>query len=137
MQNFWRDGRKNKDDFAALNIIGMSACYSPNPKSEAGFDLPFDRKSGEIRAEVWARWLAHDPARMAADHADALKGLGLLFLDAGARDEFALDVGARVLSAKFNELGIRHVHEEFDDGHFNIGYRYDRSLELISEAVRG
>jgi hypothetical protein len=64
-----------------------------------------------------------------------LKSLNLLYIDAGTRDEFNLDIGARVLSRKLTEFGVDHLHEEFDDGHFNITYRYDRSLELISERL--
>ena len=48
-------------------------------------------------------------------------------------NEFGLDIGARILSGRLKENGIDHIHEEFDDGHFNISYRYDRSLELISK----
>ncbi len=130
MQRFWADEKKGKDDHAALNTIGMAACYSPNGE---GFDLPFDTETGALREDVWARWLGHDPVRLAEKHAEALKTLKLLFLDAGTRDEFYLDVGAKILSTKLSALGVRHIHEEFDDGHFNISYRYGRSLELISQ----
>lgn len=133
VEKFWAEEKKGKNDFPAFNLLGMSACYSPNPDARLGFDLPFDLQTGEIRSDVFERWLKHDPVRMAAKHIDALKSLKLLYLDAGTSDEFGLDLGARILSAKLKELGIDHVHEEFDDGHFNIGYRYDRSLELISE----
>ena len=68
-------------------------------------------------------------------HVENLKSLRLLYLDAGTRDEFGLDIGARILSGRLKENGIDHIHEEFDDGHFNISYRYDRSLELISKHV--
>jgi S-formylglutathione hydrolase FrmB len=133
IEKFWReDARKGKDDFAALNTIGMSACYSPNPESELGFDLPFDLETGEIREDVWARWLVHDPVRMVEQYAENLKSLKLLFIDAGTRDEFALDLGARILCKKLKDFHVPHLHEEFDDGHFNIPYRYNRSLELIS-----
>jgi hypothetical protein len=64
-----------------------------------------------------------------------LKSLKLLYLDAGTRDEFALDIGARVLSKRLTANRIDHIHEEFDDGHMGISYRYDRSLELISERI--
>ncbi len=64
-----------------------------------------------------------------------MKSLKLLFLDAGTRDEFALDIGSRILSRKLSDQGVEHIHEEFDDGHFNISYRYDRSLELISQRI--
>ncbi|HSK70855.1 MAG TPA: alpha/beta hydrolase-fold protein [Pyrinomonadaceae bacterium] len=134
IEKFWNEEvRKKKEDFSALNTIGMSACYSPNPDAELGFDLPFDLRTGEIREDVWARWLEHDPVRLVEKHAENLKSLKLLFIDAGTRDEFALDLGAKILSEKLKKAGVPHVHEEFDDGHFNIGYRQNRSLEMISE----
>ncbi len=124
--------KKGKDDFSGLNIIGMSACYSPRG---ASFDLPFDAETGEIRSEIWGKWLAHDPVRLVEKSVENLKCLKLLFLDAGTRDEFALDLGARILSKKLKEFDVPHIHEEFDDGHFNISYRYNRSLELISQNI--
>jgi S-formylglutathione hydrolase FrmB len=132
IEKFWADERKGKDDFSAFNIIGMSACYSPDPESQLGFSLPFDLQTGEIDFSIFSKWLEHDPVRMAEKHVDELKSLKLLFLDAGRSDEFALDIGARVFAARLKEFGIDHIHEEFDGGHFNIGYRYNRSLELIS-----
>lgn len=133
MHDFWATEKQGKDDHAALNTIGMAACYSPRGEH---FDLPFDLETGKIREEVWARWLEHDPVRLAERHTDDLKSLELLYIDAGTRDEFALDVGAKILSRKLTDLGVTHIHEEFDDGHFNISYRYDRSLELISEKIK-
>jgi enterochelin esterase family protein len=134
IEKFWNEfERKGKHDFAALNTIGMSACYSPNKNSELGFDLPFDLETGEIRYDVWERWLAHDPVRLVEKHADDLKTLKLLYIDAGTRDEFALDLGARILCKRLKDFGVPHLHEEFDDGHMQIGYRQNRSLELISQ----
>ena len=134
VEKFWReDVQKGKNDFAALNTIGMSACYSPNPHSELGFDLPFDTETGELRADVWARWLEQDPVRMVEKHAENLNSLKLLYIDAGTRDEFGLDLGARILCKKLKDFDVPYIHEEFDDGHRNISYRYNRSLELISQ----
>jgi S-formylglutathione hydrolase FrmB len=134
IEKFWReDARKSKDDFAALNTIGMSACYSPNENSELGFDLPFDLETGEVRRDVWARWLEHDPVRMAEKSVEYLKSLKLLYIDAGTRDEFFLDLGAKILCRRLEQLGVPFIHEEFDDGHMNIAYRQNRSLELISQ----
>jgi enterochelin esterase family protein len=133
IEKFWReDVQKGKSDFAALNTIGMSACYSPNPESEWGFDLPFDLKTGELRQEVWAQWLQHDPVRMVEKYVENLKSLKLLYIDAGTRDEYGLDLGARILCKKLKDFDVPHIHEEFNDGHRNISYRYNRSLELIS-----
>ncbi len=133
MREFWATEKQGKDDHAALNTIGMAACYSPNG---AELDMPFDLETGEIRDDVWKRWLEHDPVRLAEKHREALRSLKLLYIDAGTRDEFALDVGAKILSRKLTELNVPHVHEEFDDRHFNISYRYERSLELISERIQ-
>ncbi len=133
IEKFWdEDAKKGKDDFSAFNIIGMSACYSPRG---ADFDLPFDLETGELREDVWAKWLAHDPVRLVEKHAENLKSLKLLYIDAGTRDEFALDIGARILCERLKKFDIPHIHEEFDDGHFNINYRQNRVLELISENI--
>ena len=37
---------------AAINTIAMAACYSPNPRTPVGFDLPFDPRTGE-RLRNW------------------------------------------------------------------------------------
>jgi S-formylglutathione hydrolase FrmB len=132
MRNLWSKEKQGKDDHAALNTIGMAACYSPDGES---FDMPFDLETGEVRQDVWARWLEHDPVRLVEKHVENLKSLKLLYLDAGTRDEFALDIGVKILSRKLSDHGVDHLHEEFDDGHFNISYRFDRSLELISERI--
>ena len=132
MKDFWATEKQGKDDHAALNTIGMAACYSPRGTE---IDMPFDLETGEIREDVWRLWLEHDPVRLAPEHADSLRSLKLLFIDAGTRDEFNLDIGAKILSAKLTALNIDHTYEEFDDGHFNISYRYDRSLELISNGI--
>jgi S-formylglutathione hydrolase FrmB len=130
IKRFHSTEKHGKDDHHALNIIGMSACYSPNG---SGYDLPFDLETGEIRQDVWARWLEHDPVRLVEKCVENLRSLKLLYLDAGTRDEFSLDIGARVLSKRLRDHNIAHIHEEFDDGHMGISYRYDRSLELISQ----
>lgn len=135
LEKFWDENeKKGKHDFDGLNIIGMSACYSPN---ETNFDLPFDLETGKLLDEIWQKWLENDPVRLVKNHTENLKSLKLLYIDAGTRDEFALDIGAKVLCKELEKHNIPHIHEEFDDGHFNISYRYNRSLELISEKIEG
>ena len=46
-----------------------------------------------------------------------------------------LDIGARILCAKLRELGVEHEHEEFDDGHRGITYRYDVSIPKMAKAL--
>lgn len=133
VEKFWdEEEKKGGNDFDALNAIGMASCYSPNPESELGFDLPFDLETGEILDDVWSRWLEHDPVHLAEKHADSLREMELLYIEAGNADEFGLDIGARVLSKRLTELGIDHILEEFEGGHFNINYRYNYALRAIS-----
>jgi enterochelin esterase family protein len=121
--------------FDTANILAMASCYSPNPASPTGFDLPFDERTGEVRADVWARWLAHDPVELVAAHAGALRSLRLYYLDCGRRDEHHLQYGTRVYVRRLEALGIPHVYEEFDGGHFGTSFRYDVSLRLLSAAL--
>ena len=109
VEAFHREERKSGDDFLTMNIVAMSACYSPDDRNPPAFDLPFDMETGELRQDVWARWLAHDPVRMIeqnADYRDALRTALLVFLDAGTRDEHALDLGARAFARRLRAHGI-------------------------------
>jgi len=65
----------------------------------------------------------------------AAKRLKLAFVDCGTRDEWHLDIGARMLVKELRKAGARVVHEEFDDGHMDIQYRYDHSLEALSKVL--
>lgn len=126
---------KGKDFHDVVNVVAMAACYSPDPNSPHGFDLPFDLDTGELRDDVWRRWLEWDPVHLIDKHLDSLRSLRLIYLDAGLRDEFNLQYGARIFVRRLEERGIPSVHEEFDDGHFSIQYRYDVSLKAISDAM--
>ena len=135
LEAFEAKPQKPKDDFLALNILAMAACYSPEPAAELGVGLPFDLATGLPRDDVWQRWLAFDPLRRLPAHADALRSLRLLYLDCGTKDEFHLHHGARAFTAELNKLGIEHRYEEFDDGHMNVPYRYDVSLPALARAL--
>jgi len=135
-EKFQNAVQKKHEDLTVLNILAMAACYSPNPATPPfGIDLPCDLETGAFREDVWQRWLEHDPMRLIERHADALRSLSLLHLDAGVRDEWFLHVGARLFTRKLGALGVAHEHEEFDDGHMNVSYRYDVSLPKLARAL--
>jgi enterochelin esterase family protein len=119
--------------FYALSTAAMASCYSPNPESPWGFDLPFDTFTGELQSEVWDRWLANDPINLVDDHVDALRDLKLLYLDCGLYDEENLLYGARIFSQKLVDHGIPHHFEVFEGGHRHSDYRYDISLINLSK----
>ncbi len=128
-----------KDAFphSLVNMVAMSACYSPDPKSPWGFALPFDPWTGELDAPVWERWLGEDPVSMARSHAPALKKLKTLYLDCGAKDEYALHLGARRFSRTLKALGVPHRYEEHPGGHFDTAARLDVSFPLLGRAMKG
>jgi enterochelin esterase family protein len=125
--------------FDLIHISAMAACYSPNPASPCGFDLPFEFYTGRLRPDVWQRWLTQDPVTMVQTerYTEALRSLKLLYLDCGNRDEYALHYGARILAEQLTQLGIPHRHEEFDGGHRSTQFRYDMSIQAISGVFGG
>jgi S-formylglutathione hydrolase FrmB len=123
---------KDSDD-ALLDAWAMAACYSAEP--DGTVTLPFDPATGRLRDEVWRRWLALDPVRMAAGHAEALRSLRGIYLDAGRKDEYWLDLGAAAFSAELDALGVEHVLELFDATHSGIEYRYPRALAFLAELL--
>jgi S-formylglutathione hydrolase FrmB len=135
LEKFEAKPQKGKDDFLALNILAMAACYSPDPAAELGIALPFDLGTSALRPDVWERWRGHDPLLRIERCADALRSLRLLYLDCGTKDEFHLHHGARRFVRELGRLGIAHHYEEFDDAHMNVSYRYDTSLPLLAKAL--
>lgn len=129
---FRRSRDKAGFDHAVINALAMSACYSPNPKSPLGFDLPVDPRTGELLPAVWRRWEALDPARACARYAGSLRRLKTLWFDAGTKDEFFLHLGARRLSDALRRLKVKHVYEEHGGGHFDMAERLDVSLALLT-----
>jgi len=120
-------------DHAAIMSIAMAACFSPNPKSPLGFDLPIDLRTGALIPSVWKRWEALDPVNACVRYASGLARLKTLWLDAGVRDEFYLHLGARRLSDALKRLKIKHTYQEHEFGHMDMHPRYDVSLALLSK----
>jgi dienelactone hydrolase len=98
--------------------------------------LPFDVETSELIPEVWERWLAWDPVRMVAKHADAMRGMRAIYIDAGTRDEWFLDLGAEAFREALSDVGVTDVFFElFDAGHGSIEYRYPQALTYLAERL--
>lgn len=137
---FWERFRaRERFDYARwgepLNMYAMAACYSPDPDVPGGVLLPFEPRTGRLIDEVWARWLEHDPVRMAPQYARALQGLRAVYLDAGRADEYGLDLGAQAFSDELSALGVEHAFELFDGGHGGIAYRYAPAIRSLLRAL--
>ncbi len=133
-ERFWEDFRSRpafsrKDDMWLVNTYCMAACYS------AG-ELPFTISTGELRRDVFDRWLEWDPVRMVPRHADALRSMRAIWIDAGKRDEYFLDLGAEAFRTALAGIGVTDVHFElFDATHGLIEYRYPLALRYLTERL--
>ncbi|MEO8289821.1 MAG: alpha/beta hydrolase-fold protein [Gaiellaceae bacterium] len=138
-ERFWEDFRSRpafskETDHELLDAWCMAACYSADP--DGTVQLPFDPATGELLPKIWERWLAWDPVRMARTHADALRSLKAIYVDAGKRDEFYLDLGAEAFRRALAEIGVTHLHFElFDATHMAIEYRYPLGIKYLAERL--
>ena len=131
---FWKDFHSRpafakSSDYALLNTYAMAECYAPG-------ELPFDTTTGQLRPDVWEKWLAWDPVRMVERHADALRGLKAIYIDCGKRDQFFLDLGAEGFRQALERIGVTDVFFELFDGtHSAIEYRYPIALRYLAERL--
>jgi len=136
---FWQDfrsrpGFSKESDATLLNDWCMAACYSAD--QDGTVHLPYDTHTGELLPEIWERWLAWDPVRMAPQHADALRTMKAIYIDAGRRDQFFLDLGAEAFRQTLERIGVKNVFFElFDATHSAIEYRYPLSLKYLAERL--
>jgi S-formylglutathione hydrolase FrmB len=127
---------KKSEAIQALNIVAMAMAYSANPSSgKYRVDLPFDLYSGEVRPDIWDRWLQLDPVRIADTHADVLRRMKLVYFECGLRDQFSLLLGNRMLHRRLEALAVPHEYQEFDDNHSDVNYRYPESLSRLARAL--
>lgn len=135
---FWAQARPSADAFAALNLIAMSCCYSPDAAAKPlPCQLPVDLETGEVRFDVLASWRAYDPIIAANTDAGAaaLRELALLWIEAGDRDEHQLHRGARRLSAVLNRRDVPHEHRTFPGGHRGTAHRYSDVIPPLISAI--
>ncbi|MDQ2688983.1 MAG: alpha/beta hydrolase-fold protein [Chloroflexota bacterium] len=138
---FWSDlrsrpGRSKRTDGDLLNAWCMAACYSAD--ADGTVQLPYEPTTGQLRPEVWERWLEWDPVRMAARHADALRAQRAIWIDAGGSDDFYLDLGADAFRREVEALGIGEPvlrFELFDGTHAGIDWRYPEAIGWLAERL--
>jgi enterochelin esterase family protein len=126
-----RTGPHDGRFMVALSLVAMGMCYADTPGVSPEDALPCDPRTGLFRPEVWERWLRHDPVRLAPRHAERLRGLDLLHLETGRRDEYGMHWGVRALHATLETLGVPHEYREHDGGHAGIEHRFLTSFALL------
>lgn len=139
IERWWEDFNtrvafSRSGDHVLLGIYGVAACFSPD--TDGSPLLPFDPVTGRLRDQVWQRWLAWDPVRMVPAHADALRQLRAIWIDAGTRDEWNLDIGATAFKDALARVGVTDVEFElFDATHSGIDHRYPMALAYLTRRL--
>lgn len=129
-----RPGPTKPTDSGLLMTLGCSAAFSADP--DGSVQLPFDPHSGRVRDDIWQRWLEWDPVRMVPRYAEALRSQRAIWIDAGTRDEWYLDVGAQAMARTLSDIGVSDVHfETYDAGHGGIDWRYPFSLSWLARRL--
>jgi hypothetical protein len=73
---------------------------------------------------------------MVAGHADTLRSMRAIYIDAGRKDEYYLDLGAEAFRRELEKVGVTDVFFElFDATHMGIEYRYPLSLKYLAERL--
>lgn len=131
------DFRPTNPKVQGLEMMGYASCYSPVESEPGQFELPFDLEDGSLRPEVWDRWLAWDPVRMVDTerYREALGRLAYVYVDGGSRDEYALEIGARIFASRARRQGVAVDFEEFDGVHGDGGPRYDVMIPRLLRAL--
>ncbi len=136
---FWSDFHSRialtkGSDMNLVNVGCMAACWSTDPDGTVHY--PFDVRTGQLDDEVWARWLAWDPVRMVEGHVEALAGLRAIYVDAGNRDQYYLDLGAHAFVDALRANDIEPTFFELFDGtHSGIEYRYPIAIRHLAERL--
>lgn len=127
-----RPAFSKEGDAMLLMHLGVAAAFSSRPDGTP--ELPFDTTTGRLRPDPWQRWLDWDPVRMAPTYAEALRSMRAIWIDAGTRDDFYLDLGAVAFRDELRAANVpdeRVFFELFDATHAAIDYRYPLSLAWL------
>ena len=140
-ERWWADFRSRpaftkEGDADLIDAYAMAACYSAEP--DGTVRCRSISRPASFVAEIWCRWLAWDPVRVARTEAGiaALRGLRAIYIDAGTRDEYHLDLGAEAFRRACLEAGsVAPFFELFDARHGGIEYRYPIALRYLAERL--
>jgi len=120
-------------DHVLINIYAMAAAYSG--EEDGSVSLPFDPETLRFRDDVWRRWQALDPVRMVASKLDVLRSLRGIWLDAGLRDDYYLDLGAQAIASQLAEAGIEHTFQLFEGFHAGVQHRYQLGFRHLAACL--
>jgi enterochelin esterase family protein len=119
--------RLPKDGLARL-VMGLCANYAPIADKPGQFEWLYDEK-GQIRTDVWKRWIDLDPLMIVRREDEAFTPSQRIFLDGAEQDEFGANIGARKI---FMELKNRASSVRF---YQSPGHHGDHMPERLVRGV--
>ncbi|HWS33580.1 MAG TPA: alpha/beta hydrolase-fold protein [Actinoplanes sp.] len=142
IQAFWKDFQSRvaftkESDMILTLVLGCTAAFSADPDGTPR--LPFDPRSGQIRPELWQRWLDWDPIRMIDRYADEMRSLRAVWIDAGTSDEWFLDLGAEAFKDGLLRVGVpdeKIAFELFPGKHGGMDHRYPLAVAWLAERLQ-
>ncbi len=98
------------------------AAFTPNLDNPPYFvDLWFDYPSGDLREDVWERFLEFDPLSLVPKKEEALRSITTIIFDGGSNDPLIDSSGqANLFHQELESYGIVHDFEVFNGGHYDI-----------------
>jgi len=73
---------------------------------------------------------------MVPAHAEDLRSMRAIYIDAGRHDQYYADLGAEAFRQALFKIGVTEIFFElFDGAHFEIEYRYPLSLQYLAERL--
>ena len=92
--------------------------------------------TGKLIPEVWERWLRWDPVRMVESHAEALRGMRAIYIDAGKSDEYYLDLGAEAFRRELERVGVTTSSSSSSTASTAASsWRYPVALKYLAERL--
>ena len=132
LADYWAsfEGIRSRSDALLVELSAAAHAFGDGT-------LPFD-ELGRVDETAFARWLEHDPVRLVPRRREAVRVLRGVWLDAGDRDEYFLDLGALALRDALLAAGLpgeRLRFELVEGGHGGMSHRYPLSLAWLAERL--
>ena len=138
-ERFWEDFRSRPalskpSDAVLLNSWCMAACYSAGPGRHR--PAPVRRRHGRARARGMGALARVGPGSHGAPARGGAALAKAVYVDAGTKDEYYLDLGSEAFRRVLADVGVTDVRFElFDATHMGIEYRYPLGLAYLVERL--
>jgi len=112
--------------------LGLSCAYASRGWPHRGeFEWLYDEK-GNLRADVWQRWLDNDPLTIVRKNPHAFSPGQRIYLEGAAQDQYSANIGARKIYEVLQSRPARCTFYEPPGRHADhVRERLERGLEWV------